>query len=73
MGQDEQKIIEAFGQRIKSLRDVRGWSQSDLSHEAEMDVGYIGKIERGQVNPGLIYITKLAQAFGLQIWELMKY
>jgi transcriptional regulator with XRE-family HTH domain len=70
---DEQKIIEEFGLRIKSLREARDWSQSDLSHEGDLDVGYIGKIERGQVNPGLIYIVKLARSFGMDVWELLKY
>jgi transcriptional regulator with XRE-family HTH domain len=46
---------------------------SDLSHEAEIDVGYLGKVERGTVNPGLIYITALARAFGLEVCELLKY
>lgn len=73
MLQDERKIIEDFGRRIRSLREARDWSQSDLSHEAEVDVGYIGKIERGRVNPGLIYITSLAKAFDMEVWELLKY
>ncbi|WP_177189120.1 helix-turn-helix domain-containing protein [Chitinophaga sp. YR573] len=71
--QDEQKIIKQFGRRIRTLRKERGWSISDLSHEGELDAGYLGKVERGKVNPGLIYITALARAFEMEIWDLLKY
>jgi transcriptional regulator with XRE-family HTH domain len=73
MLQDERKITQEFGRRIRTLRKDRGWSMSDLSHEAEIDVGYLGKVERGTVNPGLIYITALARAFEMEVWELLKY
>jgi len=73
MLQDERKIIEQFGKRIRTLRKDRNWSISDLSHEAEIDAGYLGRVERGEVNPGLIYITALARAFDLELWELLKY
>jgi len=71
--QDERKVIEEFGWRVRTLRKERGWSISDLSHEALIDAGYLGKVERGEVNPGLIYITSLAKAFEMEIWELLKY
>lgn len=73
MQTEEHKIIEAFGKRVRTLREARDWSQSDLSHEAELDVGYIGKVERGRVNPGLVYITILARAFNITVSELMDY
>jgi len=66
-------IKKEFGQRIRSLREERDWSQSDLSHEADLDVGYISKVELGKANPSLIYITSLAKAFGMEVWELLKY
>jgi transcriptional regulator with XRE-family HTH domain len=71
--QNDEHIKKQFGARIKQLREERGWSQVDLSHEAELDPGYIGKIERGTMNPGLTYIYALAEAFGITVSDLLKY
>lgn len=70
---DEKEIRKEFGQRIKQLRTDRGWSQAGLSHIAEIDPGYVGKIERGETNPGLTYMVAIARAFDMPVWELLKY
>jgi transcriptional regulator with XRE-family HTH domain len=69
----DKQLKEQFGARIKQLRDERSWSQAQLSHEADLDPGYIGKIERGLINPGLTYLHKIASAFGITVSELLKY
>lgn len=73
MLKDEQHIREAFGKHLKSLRDERDWSQVDLSHAADLDPGYIGKIERGRVNPGLTYLVAIARGLDITLTELMDF
>jgi len=73
MLQDEQHIRQAFGKHLKSLRDERDWSQVELSHAADLDPGYIGKIERGAVNPGLTYLVALARGLNITLTELVNF
>lgn len=67
-----QNVIIAFGQRIKELRLERNWSQELLAEKAGMHRNYIGMIERGERNPSLSNIDKLAQALGLDLSELFQ-
>lgn len=69
----DEHIKKRFGRRIKQLRDERDWSQAGLSHEADLDPGYIGKVERGEINPGLTYIHAIAKAFKITLSELMDF
>ncbi len=47
-----------------ALRKSQGWSQEDLAAHAEVHRTYIGGIERGERNPTLETIHKLARASG---------
>ena len=44
----------AFGRRVRELRKVRGFSQEELAHRADIHWTYLGGIERGERNPALI-------------------
>lgn len=58
----EQQILREFGERVHSAREARGWSQEELAAEADLDRTYVGGIERGERNLGLLNINKLAKA-----------
>lgn len=53
----------AFGQSLRRLRAERGWSQEQLGYQAKLHRNYIGGVERGDLNPTLTSIFKLARAF----------
>jgi len=60
----ERAILLEFGDRVRSAREARGWSQEELGHEAGLDRTYIGGIERGERNLALLNMNKLAVALG---------
>ena len=60
----ETDVLRAFGERVRRAREARGWSQEELAEEAGMDRTYIGGIERGERNPALLNINRLALALG---------
>lgn len=60
----EQATLRAFGKRVRSAREARGWSQEYLAEKAGMDRTYVGGIERGERNPALLNINRLAEALG---------
>ena len=54
-----------IGKRIRQLRKLKGWTQGDLGVRADMEYQYLGAIERGEKNPTLDFIEKIA--IGLEV------
>jgi transcriptional regulator with XRE-family HTH domain len=61
-----------IGERIKSLRKEKGWSQALLGQMVDLHVGHIGRYEKNKVKPSAKSIKKLAEAFGISINELVR-
>jgi len=59
-----------FGRRVRELRTQRGFSQEELAHRVGIHYTYLGGIERGERNPALINIGRIAQALGISVAEL---
>lgn len=66
------EISIKFGERVRELRTLRGLSQEQLAHEANVHRTYIGMIERGEKNITLSNIEKIAKALNVSIAELLK-
>ena len=64
--------IKDFGDRLRELRKQRGYSQEGFAHAVDLDRTYIGGIERGERNPGLKVIIKIADALELHPTELFR-
>lgn len=62
--------VEDFGKRLRVLRKARGYSQEGFALAVELDRTYIGGIERGERNPGLKTILRIAEALGVPAAEL---
>jgi len=60
----------AFGRRVRELRHKMGISQEELAHRAGLHWTYVGGIERGERNPALKNIGRLARALGVTLAEL---
>jgi transcriptional regulator with XRE-family HTH domain len=65
------KILIAFGKRVRELRKERNWSQEKLAEISGLHPNYIGMIERGERNPSLLNIVKIASAYNLNLSELL--
>lgn len=60
-----QDIRRVFGARVRGLRLSAGLTQEELAHRAGMHWTYLGGIERGERNPSLLNICRLASALGV--------
>lgn len=67
---NKQELLKNFGQEIQKLRVAKGLSQEKLAHEIGVHRTYIGFIERGERNPTLYTIFKIAQVLGLKLKDL---
>jgi transcriptional regulator with XRE-family HTH domain len=67
----DEDIRLAFGRKVRELRSRARWSQDKLAEESGLHRTYIGGVERGERNPTLVIIKKIADAFGVSLLELL--
>tara|TARA_R110002072_G_scaffold287464_3_gene453109 strand:- start:13738 stop:13950 length:213 start_codon:yes stop_codon:yes gene_type:complete len=67
------ELLVKFGERIRSLRKEKNWSQEKLAEETGFHRTYIGMIERGERNPSLINVQVFAEAFEMEINALFNF
>jgi transcriptional regulator with XRE-family HTH domain len=60
-----------LGRRIKVLRLRRELTQEALGERAGLNYKYLGAIERGERNPSVRQVLKLAQALRVEPHELL--
>ena len=63
---------DSFGGAVRETRARRGLSQEALGARARLHRNYVGAIERGEINPTLRVLYKLARGLELPEWELLK-
>lgn len=63
---------ETLSLNMIRLRRDRGWSQEWLGAEAGLHRTFIAHLERQARNPSLDSIEKIATAFGIQVWEILR-
>jgi len=64
-------IKTEVGAKVRKLREKRGWAQEQLGFESGLHRNYIGGIERGERNVGLVNVAKLAHALGVRPRDLL--
>lgn len=60
-------LVEQIGNTIKNRRKELKITQADLADLAEVNLVTLNKLERGQSNPSLAVVEKLADVLGLEI------
>jgi transcriptional regulator with XRE-family HTH domain len=55
---------ELVGANVRRLRKAKGLSQESLAHDAGIAMRYLAGIERGEENPTVLVLVKVAQALG---------
>jgi len=65
---DWQAIV---GKNVRRIRQQRRMTQETLAFEAELDLTYVGGIERGKRNPSLLVMARIADALGVALPKLL--
>lgn len=64
-----QKLI---GARIKRARESSGITQEDLARRLLKHKSYLSKVENGRANPTIGSLIAIAEALGIEVWELLR-
>jgi len=67
----ERKECAEFGLRVRKLREDRGYSQESFAERVEIHRTYVGGIERGERNPTLTMIYRIARALKVKPARLL--
>jgi transcriptional regulator with XRE-family HTH domain len=70
--QQQAKFLKAFGNNLRLKRKELGFSQERLAYEAEIELRQLGRIERGEINTGIISIKIIADTLGIDPKELFE-
>ena len=68
MRQNWQAIL---GRNVRRLRQQRKITQEQLAFDAEIDLTYLGGIERGRRNPSLLVMARIAEALSVPLQKLL--
>lgn len=63
---------EIVGENIRRLRLSRGLTQDELAEAAGVAVRFLGGVERGQENPSLSVMGKIAAELGIHPRDLFE-
>ena len=65
-------INKELGMRIRYLREQRKMTLEDLSFESNVNKNYLSDLERGNRNPTVKILTRIAEALEVTLEELFK-
>ena len=68
----EKWITKRLGKRIRQLRSAKGWSQEGFAFEAGIDRSHFGAIERGEKNPTVKNVARIADKLNVSITVLFE-
>lgn len=66
------ELQSQFGERVRSLREASGRSQEVFAAQANIDRSTYGKLERGEINPSLVTMARVAVALEVTIATLLE-
>jgi len=61
-----------IGGKVRSLRVAKGWSQRMLADHAQIEQAHLARLELGQVEPGILVLERIANALGVELFELFR-
>lgn len=62
-----EKDLQRFGARVRAERERLGISQEELADRAGLHRTYLGGVERGERNLGLLNVIRIARALGVPV------
>lgn len=71
IGDVSSDICVQFGNRLRTLRKQRGWTQVYMSEHVGLDRSFISDLENGKKEVCIRNLELLAKAFGLTVAQIL--
>ncbi len=69
--QSDQEILKVLGEKITSIRNSQKLTKVQLAFELGIDEKHLRRIEKGELNIGVLLLRKIALALDTSVEELM--
>lgn len=66
-------VLQKFGDKLQKVRKSQSISQEELAAKLSMHRTYIGMVERGERNPTIRTLYKLAKALKVEASDLLPF
>ena len=67
---EPEELQREIGDTVRRLRAAQGYSQEAFAQEARLNRAYMGGVERGQRNVGVVNLYRIARALNMSLSEL---
>ena len=68
----EQQLRTITAENVRVERVRRGWSQEQLAEKAGLHRNYVGAIERAEVNFGIDFLARIANAMQMPAYSMLQ-
>ncbi|MDO8185969.1 helix-turn-helix transcriptional regulator [Conexibacter sp. JD483] len=64
--------VQLLAANVRRLRAERGLTQEQIANAAGLALSDVGRIERGERDPGVRVLAKLAHGLGVEVEDLVR-
>jgi transcriptional regulator with XRE-family HTH domain len=65
-------VVQLLGRNVRRYRKLKGMTQEQLALEAGMERSYVSDLERGERNPSVRALGRLAAALSVEPMNLLQ-
>lgn len=69
----DEVYLRKLGEKIYALRKEKGLSQEQLAERLDTKHTQIGRLERGETNPTIVTLRRIAKELGVTLNELLNF
>jgi putative transcriptional regulator len=66
------KGLKVLGNKIRQLRETRGFNQREFARKARVDTALLSRLEAGIGNPGYNTLSLIAKGLEISLSELLE-
>lgn len=69
---DDKKFLRDLGQRVRTERLARDWTQEEFARKCELHRTFIGSVERGERNISILNLRLFAKVLRIDLCRLLE-
>ena len=69
----DQKTREELGDRLRAIREKKRLTQNEVADQADVNVNYYARIERGEVNFSIDIFRKIVKALNVKSSDILPF
>ena len=65
--------LKKLGAHIAGLRISKGISQAEFARSCDKDPQSLNRLEKGKINPSIIYLREIAEQLDMEVGDMLKF